>query len=57
VVKNPAHNARVTGSIPGLGTKVSCAARQLSPQVTIKESPPAATKSPCAATKTQHSQT
>ena len=43
VVKNPPPNAGDMGSIPGQGTKIPHAARQLSPR--------AARKSLCAATK------
>ena len=36
MVKNPASNARDTGSIPGLGTKIPHAIEQLSPHATTK---------------------
>ena len=47
MVKNLPSNAGDAGSIPGQRTKIPHAEEQLTP---------ATTKSPCAATKTQHSQ-
>ena len=37
VVKNPLSNAEHTGSIPGWGTKIPHAVRQLSPRATTTE--------------------
>jgi len=48
VVKNPPSIVEQVGSIPGQGAKISCATGQLSPCE--------ATKSPCAAMKTQYGQ-
>ena len=63
MVKNPPANAGDTGLIPGLGTEIPYALRQLSlcrervaPLTTNRESLLAVTKSPHATMKTQHSQ-
>ena len=39
VVKNPPSNAGDVGSIPGRGTKIPHATRQLSPHATTREKP------------------
>ena len=38
MIKKQSCNARVVGSIPGWGTKISHAAEQLSPHAAIRES-------------------
>ena len=61
MVKNPPSNAGDEGSVPGRGTKIPHAG-QLSPCATTTEPirsgarVPQLERSPCAATKTQHSQ-